>query len=63
MTCSRSSIGVTEGDAKSRFQSDKDSAHVRMAKARQQAELRSDLQAGDLLFPKSVPQLNTRPMS
>lgn len=62
VACSRSSIMVVDPntDAADRFKTDKDTAHLRMVKARQQAELRSDLLAGDLAFPQTVPQLNTR---
>lgn len=62
VSSARSSIMATKesNDPRSRFKMDKELAHVRMAKARQQAELRSDMLAGDLCFPAGVPQLNTR---
>ncbi|CAJ1356292.1 unnamed protein product [Effrenium voratum] len=60
VTCSRSSGAVTAEDEQSIFKTDKDSAHERLAKARQQVELRNDVMAGDLIFPQHVPQLNTR---
>ncbi|CAE7024186.1 unnamed protein product, partial [Symbiodinium natans] len=40
--------------AKHGFKTDKDTVHIRMAKVRQQAELRNDLVAGDLIFPRQV---------
>eukprot|EP00435_Cladocopium_sp_Y103_P019647 s1740_g4.t1 len=62
VSSARSSIMAMKesNDPRSRFKTDKELAHVRMAKARQQAELRSDMLAGDLCFPAGVPQLNTR---
>jgi len=62
VTSARSSImAMAESNDPNRgFKIDKEMAHVRMAKARQQAELRTDMPAGDLCFPEGVPQLNTR---
>lgn len=48
----------TDGNTKHKFKTDKDTVHMRMAKVRQQAELRNDLPAGDLIFPRQVPQLS-----